>query len=570
MYWRYSFVKGKDYVKNNGGWAEARNKIVRDAINNKSRWLFFLDSDVLPDPSVLSKMFAKMSDKVKIITGIYYMKTYPPQPILFKHLGDGPYYNFPVEDFFEVEGCGCGCLLLDLEVFEEFDRKGIKYFEENWIDTKPNGSKVHVKIGEDHWLAKKSRELGFKIYCMSELLCDHIDPNTGICYPGEEEVQRIRKLVLEKHGKVEEMKEQDNLFSLDNSKKTIVFYAPYATEFSGDELERRGVGGTETAVINLAKILAKQFNVIVFSSNPRPGIYDGVKYLHIRDTEFMTKFTTDLLVVLRNAKILKDVDFRVDFKIKHIALWMHDIVASPAFAGIEEARYDTLICVSEWHKNEVISRFNIDKNKIVVLRNGVDNLLFSEPVEKVYGKLIYSSTPFRGLDKLLEVFPKIKEQVPEATLTVCSNMEIYGKGYTDEWKHLYKKASDMEAVNYLGSIPQKELAKEMKSSMIMAYYNTYCETGFINGIMSVTAGTPVVTSDMAAIPETVPDDTSIFIDANPESELYKKQFVNEIVKLLKDKGAWEKLSKNCLKYNFDWRLRADEWIKLFKLGGKDE
>ena len=562
VFWSYIWYEGSNY-KEKGGYANARNKVVEQAKAMNVKWILWLDTDVMIEPNMISQL---MADNKDIVCGIYYMKTMPPQPVIFKKLGDGPYYDFPIEELFEIEGSGMGFCLVKTEIYDAFDKAKIPYFKENWEYTREDGRKIKVKIGEDHWFFHSCKQLGYKIYADSRCLADHIDSN-GTAFPGEEEVQRIRKLALEKYGRKDIIKANEELYGVDSNKKTIVFYAPYATEFSGDELEIRGVGGTETALIHIAKNLAKLYNVIVFNNNPRPGIYDGVKYLHLQDTEFMKKFKTDLFVCLRNAKILQN-EFRKEFKIDKIALWMHDIPESPAFDGICEADYDYLICVSEWHKNAVKAKYpNIPKDKFIVLKNGIDKALFDDiKIDRVHGKMIYSSTPFRGLNVLLDVFPEIKKRVPEANLHIFSSMKIYGKGYNDEYQDLYKKASNMDGVFYNESIIQKELAKEIKSSMILAYPNHYPESYGITIDENIYAGTPIVSTNLAAIPETRLPGCGNLISGDSNSKEYQEKFIEAVSDLLTSKDKWDTINKNCISQKDkikDWKDRACQWIMAF-------
>ena len=60
--------------------------------------------------------------------------------------------------------------------------------------------------------------------------------------------------------------------------------------YDGSTLTKRGLGGSESAVILLTKQLAKiGFSVTVFndcfSDDSRPGVYDGVEYKPLNEIE---------------------------------------------------------------------------------------------------------------------------------------------------------------------------------------------------------------------------------------------------------------------------------------------
>ena len=74
----------------------------------------------------------------------------------------------------------------------------------------------------------------------------------------------------------------------------------------------------------------------------------------------------------------------------------------------------------------------------------------------------YTSTPFRGLDLLVHVFPAIRKEIKGTTLRVYSSMAVYqNSGENDEAQFgpLYELCRETPGVEYVGSIPQQELAR---------------------------------------------------------------------------------------------------------------
>lgn len=96
---------------------EARNEIVEATLSNpsKPRFLFFLDDDVIMPPDALRKMIHRMENlpiDVAAISGVYYSKSEPGEPLIFQKQGCGSYYDWKVGDFFQAWAAGCGLVLI--------------------------------------------------------------------------------------------------------------------------------------------------------------------------------------------------------------------------------------------------------------------------------------------------------------------------------------------------------------------------------------------------------------------------------------------------------------------------
>lgn len=556
-------------VEDDSGWAHNRTKVVEKAKERGYEWLFFVDDDVFVPDDVLQRMLSHGKD---IVTGIYWTKSENSVPVIFEKMGAGPMFKFPIDKLFEVEGSGLGCALINMKVFDDFDKARIPYFKENWVMTLDNGNNIKCPIGEDHYFYYHAKKLGYSVWADSGVLCDHYDVNTKIFYPSPETVRELTGEKLTEIGRDDIIKKHSVQLGRDSSKKTISFVNFTANPFCGNELEKRPLGGAETDVIHLAKMFAKEydFNVHVFCNCPSPGVYDGVVYHDIvKDIYELKSLNSDLLISSRNTDIFNRVDFKKDFNAKKVALWTHDMVGDPVYRNFENAykHLDYVFALTEWHKKSILDYYPfVEEDKIFVARNGVHTPDFSgaESAERVSGRMIYSSTPYRGLEILAEVFPEIKKRVPNANLKVFSSMKVYGSEYNDEeFSGLYNSLKNMDGVEYIGSVKQKELHSEMLKAELLVYPNLFPETFCITAAETITAGTPIVTSNYAALSEVVTDDVGIKIDGNPHSDEYKKQFVEAVVELLTNKNKWRDMHNACLKKDFSWYTVADTWIQKF-------
>ena len=557
LFWKFIVVERLS-------WAAARNECVRRCRANNFEKLFFIDDDVFIPEHALEELLKTDKD---IISGVYWTKTETPAPVIFKEFGGGPLYNFEPNQIIPIGGSGAGCLLIDMKVFDKFDEAGIPYFVENWVYTAPDGNKMKCPIGEDHYFFLKAKEFGYQAYAHTGVLCDHYDYQKDHFYPGEEVVRSFCKKKLREVGR-EDLIQAYEKHQRDPIKKTIVIYNDNVP-FAGDEIARRGVGGSEHDIINLARQFAKtkQFNVRVYCKCLREGTYDNVIYKHNQKMlKDLGELNCDLFISSRNMNPFLMPNFKAKYNIKQTVLWGHDLAEDNMWKDFEEAlvNIDKIVLLSEFHKANIMAKFPVlAENKVIILRNGIEPLRYANKPQRVKGKCIYSSTPYRGLDILLKIWPKIKERVHWAELYIFSSIKVYGEFFDDSpWEDLYNLAKRLDGVHYYGTVKQDRLAQEQMSSQLLLYPNCFLETCCVTAMENQTAGTPIISTNSGALPEIVKDG-GILINGNAYSQEYQDAFVNAAVDLLTNKNKWNKMHKNCLKYDFSWESITKEWIKNF-------
>ena len=100
-----------------------------------------------------------------------------------------------------------------------------------------------------------------------------------------------------------------------------------------------------------------------------------------------------------------------------------------------------------------------------------------KPKDKI--TCMYFSTPHRGLEILLESWRLMKENLKsEASikqeLKVFSSFEIYDRPHMDEqFRHVYRKAEDMDQVHYSGSVSNDTIREELQQSHMLTYQRTW-------------------------------------------------------------------------------------------------
>jgi glycosyltransferase involved in cell wall biosynthesis/predicted Zn-dependent protease len=350
---------------------------------------------------------------------------------------------------------------------------------------------------------------------------------------------------------------------------TIFFYQPHSIAFDGRTPRTRGLGGTESAIVYLAEALSRRgHRVVVLAYCEEPGVYHGVEYARWQTMPSRAvSDRPDVLVAVRDWQTIG----RTRFAPLQV-FWTGDAFDQPfvkTLANTEErGQIDFFMLQSDWHEETFRTHHGVPAWQILRTRLGSAASAAGEPVQKNSGatrprRLVYASTPFRGLDVLLNVFPRIRAACPDAELDVFSSMKVYGVNAADDeakYGALYAKA-DQPGVRLVGTVPQFELAKRLTEARVLAYPNHYAETFCIAAIEAEAAGCAVVTTGLGALPETV-GDGGVCLSGRPQDAAYQDAFVAACVRLLTDDEAWQAMSARALDRAWDrytWPAIAGEW-----------
>jgi predicted SAM-dependent methyltransferase len=155
--------------------AEARNSIVKLALEQKSKFLFFLGDDVVVPGHTLRKLIYRMEniDDIGIIGGIYCSKVDPAAPLVFRGNGEGSYWKWKVGELFQVTGLGMDATLIRCSVFEEMEEPWFKTVSEDDYEAGISNAEAWT---EDLWFCKRVlEETDYKIYADASIMCEHWD-----------------------------------------------------------------------------------------------------------------------------------------------------------------------------------------------------------------------------------------------------------------------------------------------------------------------------------------------------------------------------------------------------------
>lgn len=152
-----TFARGQSPARN-------RNIIIELALQHECSHIMFFDDDLAFAPDVLIKLMAHDLD---IVSGLYLMRSYPHQPIIFDYSDStgkcSHLYPEKTSGLVKIVNCGLGICLINTRVFKSLE-------------------KPYIRLGEleqDHWcddigFFNRVRKAGFELYCDLDVRAGHM------------------------------------------------------------------------------------------------------------------------------------------------------------------------------------------------------------------------------------------------------------------------------------------------------------------------------------------------------------------------------------------------------------
>jgi len=188
---------------------------------------------------------------------------------------------------------------------------------------------------------------------------------------------------------------------------------------------------------------------------------------------------------------------------------LHDLPLDPEAEHLKNKssrdRFDRLVFVSNWQYQQYRDYLGVPYNhQSVVIENGIEPIPFiDKPKDKI--RLIYTSTPHRGLEILVPVFIALAEKYPNIELDVFSSFGIYGKGWEardQQYEPLFEACRNHPQINYHGWADQETVRAAYQKAHIFAYPCIWQETSCRSLIEAMSAGCLAVHPNFSALTDT--------------------------------------------------------------------
>ena len=342
--------------------------------------------------------------------------------------------------------------------------------------------------------------------------------------------------------------------------------------FDGDSLEKKSLGGSETAGLSLARELsAIGHRVYMFCNTERPGEYDGVAYFPLEAYEHFTQTTPhDITIAQRSPTLLQT---RRAAKVN--LLWCHDMALGRQAREVRGLMWniDRVIVLSDYMREQYHAIYGLPEETLWTTRNGIDLDLFrQETAPRNQKRLIYSARPERGLDVLLKrVMPRLLERDPEITLTIYGydNPVPHPQQFYGELAEAAKQFGDR--VVHGGTLAKRDLYRAYKEAGVYIYPTPgalipdFCEISCISAMEAQAAGLPIVTSARGALPETIGPNAGTLIGGDPASDEYLDAFCDAVIRYTSNPEAAAMAGAAGRKHaeRLSWAEVARDWTDQF-------
>ena len=355
-----------------------------------------------------------------------------------------------------------------------------------------------------------------------------------------------------------------HIFELDKKNNYIIFLLP--EEYDNFELPNER--------IKKVKVSAKWYGW------KEQLLFPFELYRENLDLMHFTHFNSPILYFKKSIVTIHDVTpyFFPGHKMKSLLRKIG--FRSVFFSSVRKAK--RIVAVSKNTKNDIANYFKINKNKIEVVYEGVDeqfkiipptrahsleykknnlnkiNFYRLKPELQITKPFIFYTGVWRNhknLVGLVKAFGILKKKHNLNYQLVLGGKE---DPYYPEVRKTWEKLGLEKEVIRVGFIDQKELPlfyNAAKISVIPSFYE-----GFgLTGLEAMACGTPVVSSNKTSLPEILGNAAIYFNPNNPEEMAEKMKLV------LTDKKLYNELRENGFKQikKYSWERMGKETVKIY-------
>lgn len=297
------------------------------------------------------------------------------------------------------------------------------------------------------------------------------------------------------------------------------------------------VGGTEAMTVGLCRYLvARGHDVTLWATKlDAPGRYDGLLWRPVERGlrgALLTEVEPDVLIAVRDPRVFALPEAQGHRT--HRVLWAGDVLDKQQGYVPYLKNVDTIIYVSEWHRQQWESVHPPLASQFYswVTPVASNEAWIPKDVPRERYTFMYSSQPDRGLVPLLQMWPRIRARLPEAKLLIA--------GYTADVTRIKILADRLVAqvnkevggIEVVRAVDKRAYFKHLARCRLLLYPGVHfeetnghvCSEAMMNGVI------PLI-SNLGALSETVPSGVGVLFEGDANSQEYQDRYVAEVVRL---------------------------------------
>lgn len=190
------------------------------------------------------------------------------------------------------------------------------------------------------------------------------------------------------------------------------------------------------------------------------------------DARLPKELTEDFQIICSRVRELEEDKIRV--------YWLHDLPEDPETNHLASQdsrdRFHKFVFCGQWqyYRYQHVLGMPYDP-KSTIIETAIDPLpSLDKPKDEI--RLVYTSTPQRGLSILLPVFEKLAEKYDNIVLDVFSSFKIYGWDHADkQFESLYERCRNHPRINYHAFAPNEVVREAVAKAHIHAYPSIWVE-----------------------------------------------------------------------------------------------
>jgi glycosyltransferase involved in cell wall biosynthesis len=322
------------------------------------------------------------------------------------------------------------------------------------------------------------------------------------------------------------------------------------------------------------RLAQRGYEVISYAPIPDDcqRIHRGVQWRHISEADWSED---GLWVIYRKPEIIDNLQ-------DQRAWLLCQDVDYPTLNEERAERFEKIIALTLAHGSILLASKPYLRDKIFISSNGIRMDVIreveKEELERNFKRVMYASSPDRGLLETLQTFTLARRYDPELEIHTFYGFDNINKVVEDEKRRNHPEAiktrkyrdkvlieSQKPNVFYHGRVPQTELYRQWLQTGVWLYQTNFFETSCITCMEAQALGAIPITRPYGALRNNIK--YGIFIQGDAYSELNKARYMTELINVANSPEYQNSIREQMMydaRIQFNWERIVDQWDSVLE------